>query len=132
MVYYVVNTSQAMKRTEQALISLAETAGRLIVGITDNVHNRDVPEDTQRMVRDLITYVFRSLWSDGVSVIGLDIRELQDIQKLVTRKGSRRGRVRRYILQSADAELVAACTERLHAACHLFEVSLVLISRLEV
>lgn len=50
-----------MKRTEQALVSLAETAGRLIVGIADNVHNGDVPEDTQRMVRDLITYVFRRL-----------------------------------------------------------------------
>lgn len=61
--------------------------------------------------------------------MGFDIRELEDIQRLVTRKGSRRGRVRRYILQSADAELVAACTERLHAACHLFEVSLVLLYR---
>lgn len=69
---------------------------------------------------------FVGSWYDGFSENGLDTRELQDIQKLVTRKGSRRGRVRRYILQSADAELVAACTERLHAACHLFEVSLVL------
>lgn len=50
-----------MKRTEQALISLAETAGRLIVGITSNIPNGDVPEDTQRMIQDLITYVFRNL-----------------------------------------------------------------------
>lgn len=35
-----------MKRTEQAFIALAETAGRLVVGITDATRTSDVPEET--------------------------------------------------------------------------------------
>ncbi|KAF9469802.1 hypothetical protein BDZ94DRAFT_29700 [Collybia nuda] len=50
----VAQSVEAMKRNEQALVSLAETAGRLIVGITDATHSGNIPEDIQRMIEDLI------------------------------------------------------------------------------
>lgn len=63
----------------------------------------------------------RNTFSNG----GSDIRELTETERPVEKKG--RARIRQYIFQSADAAFVTECIERINAACHLFEVSFVLV-----
>lgn len=106
----IAESVEGMRRNDVALFSLTQTAARFVVGITDNIQSGNVPDDTKQIVDDLIA-------------------ELKAVDGLIKRRRSQRRRASAYIHQAGDANLIAACSERINNACHLFEMSCAIRTR---
>ncbi|KAG8833191.1 hypothetical protein FRC17_011190 [Serendipita sp. 399] len=96
----VVESIEAMDRTEKSLVVLARNARKFCVIIEQQKYIRDLSEDVRHALQD-------------------SVEELKEAQAILKRTSSH-GRMHRYILQQSDEHVLSSCNQRIHDAYNLF------------
>ncbi|KAG8834801.1 hypothetical protein FRC18_001475 [Serendipita sp. 400] len=104
--YRVVESIEAMNRTDRSLIALARSARKLCSVIQEQKSVQNLSGDVKHALQDLV-------------------EDLQEVQAVLKRMKSH-GKVHKYILQQADEHLLAACNQSIHDAYNLFMLKCVI------
>ncbi|KAG8807203.1 hypothetical protein FRC17_004597 [Serendipita sp. 399] len=96
----IVESIEAMNRTERSLVVLARSARKFCIIIEQQKAIKNLSEDVRHALQDLV-------------------EELKEVQAVLQRMSSY-GRTHRYILQQADEHVLSSCNQSIHDAYNLF------------
>ncbi|TDL17132.1 hypothetical protein BD410DRAFT_831659 [Rickenella mellea] len=101
LVLSIAISVDALDHADHSLVTLAQNAGGLVAAVTELVQTGGIPDDMRQAVENLI-------------------EQLDDVQQLIANIRSE-DMATRYIFQTSDDRVVAACNMSIIYACSLFE-----------